>query len=231
MQSLRRPELIYKDVSTSVLDHDEDVDADMVRIQNKDVFKGTIDPSYTEYGLDVHWLYDDISDRIGLIEYESNDRNQYSVLWYYENSYATFFQEPNWKNTYTTIWSHISNNAYADCMENNFESFVDKSLHSSVRIITPEMIINPSTEIYECESCGKRTLSLPSSCSAVKRLPFPCFSSFLFLDDIFAIFEPPSQSRVWSRLGLQQPDAYEQEPVQEQHQAQEPLDQLEETSE
>lgn len=233
MQSLRRPELIYQDVSTSVLDHDEDVDADMVQIEGRNVFKGVIDPSYTTYGIDAHWLYDDISDRVGLIEYESNDRTKYSVLWYYDNPYATFFQEPNWKDTYKTIWSRITNNAYSDCLEDDFESFVDKSLYSSVRIVTPDTLLDPPSEMYECQECRKRTLSLPSSCSAVKKLPLPIFSSFLFLDDSYAIFDPPVNSRVWSRLGLQQPDAYAQVQVrvQPQHQDQESQHQEEQTSE
>ena len=66
MQSTRRKDLVYNNVSTSVLEHDEDFDAEQLRIGDKFVYKGTIDPQYTEHGLDVQWLYDDSSDYIQL---------------------------------------------------------------------------------------------------------------------------------------------------------------------
>jgi hypothetical protein len=198
MQSARRKDLVYNDVSTSVLEHDEDFDAEQLRIGDKFVYKGTIDPRYTEHGLDVQWLYNDSSDRVGLIEYETMDRTVYSVLWYYEDPFGTLLQEPGWTSTGKTVWSLLKNEAYQDCLDDDFKSFIEMSLGSSTRIILPNMLSNIQTHYYECSKCGKRTLSATSSCSSLKKVLFSN-SSILFLDDSYVIYTPPADSVV-SRL-------------------------------
>jgi hypothetical protein len=102
MQSIRRKRLVYSDTGTSVLEHDDDYDSELIYIGNDKVYKGAIDPNYTEFGLDVQWLYNDVSERVGLIEYETLDREVYEVLWYYSNPFATFFQERDWKTSGAT---------------------------------------------------------------------------------------------------------------------------------
>lgn len=194
MQSARRKDLVYNDVSTSVLEHDEDFDAEQLRIGDKFVYKGTIDPRYTEHGLDVQWLYDDSSDRVGLIEYETMDRTVYSVLWYYEDPFGTLLQEPGWTSTGKTVWSLLKNEAYQDCLDDDFKSFIEMSLGSSTRIILPNMLSNIQTHYYECSKCGKRTLSATSSCSSLKKVLFSN-SSILFLDDSYVIYTPPAGRR------------------------------------
>jgi hypothetical protein len=217
MQSARRKDLVYNDVSTSVLEHDEDFDAEQLRIGDKFVYKGTIDPRYTEHGLDVQWLYDDSSDRVGLIEYETMDRTVYSVLWYYEDPFGTLLQEPGWTSTGKTVWSLLKNEAYQDCLDDDFKSFIEMSIGSSARIILPNMLSNIQTHYYECSKCGKRTLSATSSCSSLKKVLFSN-SSILFLDDSYVIYTPPADSVV-SRLlprGDDAQQAQEQELPEEQ---------------
>ena len=212
---------MYQDINRDIVEHDEDIDAELLTMDGKEVYQGSIDPRYTKHNLDVHWLYDDSLKRVGLVEHDSYDRSISETLWIYENPYATYFQEPGWGTSKKTIWSKLSNEAYQDCLNDDFEKLVEMSLTGNTRIILPFMLSNPPKEIYECEACKKRTLSLPSSCQSVKKLEFSGIFS-LFLDDSFVICYPPSNSVVWSTLGLQHDDdqslpAQQQEPEQEPH--------------
>ena len=199
MQSSRRKGLIYTDINPDILDHDDDVDAESFVLRDETVYRGVIDPRYTKYNLDVQWLYNDLSEKIGLIEYETDDRTQFSELRFYGNPYGTFFQEPNWKTKNQTIWTRMQNEAYQDCLETDFSNLLEMSLKGSTRIILPHMLQNTPTTIYECVDCGKRTLSQPASCPAVKKLPF-LSSSIVFLDDLYVIYEPPTDSAIWNLL-------------------------------
>ena len=205
MQSMRRPGLVYP-IEPGIAEHDDDMEADLVEFGGHEVYQGAIDPRFTSHDLDVHWLYDDTTHRMGMVEYETQDRSQFSVLWIYSNPYATFFQEPGWTSKNTTVWSHISNEAYQDCLNDDFAKFADMMLGSKTRVIFPSMLENLPTEYYECAECRARSLSVLHGCTALKKLPFSC-KSFLFLDDTFVIYEPPSDSKIW--ITLRQGDASE----------------------
>ena len=197
MQSIRRKKLVYTDTGTSVLEHDDDYDSELIYIGNDKVYKGAIDPKYTEFGLDVQWLYNDVSERVGLIEYETLDREVYEVLWYYSNPYATFFQERDWKTSNSTVFSKMSNEAYVDCLETEFQNFMDMTLGGSFRIVLPSMLPNIHKYYYECSECEKRTLSATNGCKSLKKIDFSVNSSILFLDDSYVIYTPPATSKIW----------------------------------
>jgi hypothetical protein len=197
MLSQRRKGLIYTDVNPDILDHDDDIDAEGLTLGDETVYRGIIDVRYTKYDLDVQWIYNDLSEKIGLIEYETADRSQFSILKFYSNPYSTFFQEPDWKSTNQTVWTRMSNESYQDCLDTDFKSLVDMSLTGTTRIVLPYMLQTPPSIIYECVDCKQKTLSQPNSCPAVKKLPF-LSSSILFLDDSYVIYEPPSDSAVWN---------------------------------
>lgn len=220
MLSRLRKDLMYKDVTHDIVEHDEDIDAELLTLDGREVYCGAIDPRYTPHNLDVHWLYDDALKRVGLIEYDSHDREISETLWIYDNPYATYFQEPGWITTNRTVWSKLSNEAYQDCLEHDFANLVEMSLYGDTRIILPYMLTTPHTDIYECESCHKRTLSLPSSCPSVKKFSFSGIFS-LFLDDSFVICTPPQNSVVWSTLHLRHDDD-QSLPAQQQEQQQAP---------
>ena len=205
MLSRLRKNLMYENINPDIVEHDEDIDAELFTIDGKEVYRGSIDPRYTNHNLDVHWLYDNGLKRVGLVEYDTYDRSVTETLWIYDNPYATYFQEPGWIYSNKTIWSKLSNEAYQDCLNEDFDTLVEMSLTGNTRIILPYMLSNPQREIYECESCNKRTLSLPSSCSSVKKFEFSGIFS-LFLDDSFVICYPPPDSAVWSKLGLRHDD-------------------------
>jgi len=104
-------------------------------------------------------------------------------------------------------------------LENDFNNIVEMSLNGDTRIILPQMLANPITEFYECSSCQKRTLSAPSSCSAVKKISFNG-KFYVFLDDSFVMYHPPPDSSIWSTLRLQHDGGEQvpQKPEQEQEQ-------------
>ena len=207
MFSILRKGLVYKNISQDIVEHDLDIDVDQWSYDQKDVYRGSIDPEYLSHKLNVYWLYDDDSMRIGLAEHESDDPAVFKALWFYDNIYATLFQEPEWKCTNETLWSKFSNEAYQDLLEDDFKTVSDVCLNSGRLLVTPSMLIE-KPDIFECELCSKKTLTKSKSCSiaSASSLDFSKFS-VLFLDDDFVIYSKSS-------LEVQPPhDACEQEPL------------------
>jgi hypothetical protein len=198
MLSRLRKGLIYTDTDPDVLDHDDDLDAEMYTYEKRQVYRGRYDPRYTKEELDVHWLYDENSKRVGLVEYESADFSVFSILWYYDNPYSTLLQEPEWKSEDKTLWSMLSNEAYQDCLESDFKNVIELSLGSPYRLVFPSTI-GTAYEYYECAKCNKKTLSMEGNCSALKKVT-PSSYSNLFLDDSFIVYTAPADSRMWSIL-------------------------------
>jgi hypothetical protein len=193
---------VYTDITHHVADHDEDADADLVEIDGREFYKGMLDPRYAD--LHVQWLYNDDSRRIGVLE---TDGDKVAACWIYEdNPYATLLQEP-WVVKHETLWSHMSNEAYQDCLETDFKDVLERSLYGTTCIVRPEMLLNFPHDIYECTDCGKRTLSSSSSCATMKKLPFIRSNNVLFVDDSFIVYEPPANSRAWSMMQVPQRDA------------------------
>lgn len=212
MFSLLRKGLIYKDISPDILEHDEDIDADQWVYDNRDVYRGRFDPRYTDQNLNVYWLYDDNLNRVGLAEHEADSPAEYKALWFYDNPFATLYQDELWKSKDKTIWSMMSNEAYQDCLEDDFKTVFDRCLTSKYRLVTPEFLVTPPV-VYECQKCGKKSLQKLKKCSDVVETPY--FSSnLLFIDDSFVIYEKSTSP--------QQPLAsYEQEQQEQQEQGQE----------
>jgi hypothetical protein len=216
MFSALRQGLVYKDISPDVTEHDDDIDADQWNYDGKDVYRGTIDPRYTEHDLNVYWLYDDDLNRIGLAEHDSNNSAIFHILWFYKNPFATLFQTPYWQSKNKTLWSMLSNEAYQECLEDDFKSIFDKCLDSEYVLITPEMVINPP-KLYTCKKCNKKSLSPLKSCKDVIETSY--FSSkekFLFLDESFILYDPPSKhSDQLDHVSYEPEPELEQEPEQE----------------
>jgi hypothetical protein len=207
MFSILRPSLLYTDISPDIAEHDEDHDAAEWAYSDRTVFRGALDVSYKNEGLDVYWLYDDDLNRVGLAEHESDDHSVFKTLWFRDSPFGTLLQE-DWKAG-ESIFTMLSSEAYQDCVDS------DILLKGSHRIITPKYITNGLPEIYEC-SCGK---SFSPMCSAVKKVVEITYP--LFIDDSFIMYQPPPDSKVWSRLGLlhdasvqkQEPPQQEQTPL------------------
>lgn len=189
MYSILRPSLLYTDISPDIAEHDEDHDAAEWAYSDRTVFRGALDASYKNEGLDVYWLYDDDLNRVGLAEHESEDHSRFKTLWFRDSPFGTLLQE-DWKAG-ESIFTLLSSEAYQDAMDS------DILLKGCHRIILPKYITNGLPEIYEC-SCGK---SFSPMCSAVKKAVI--ITNPLFIDDSFVMYQPPPDSTVWSRLGLQ----------------------------
>lgn len=189
MLSTLRKGLVYNDISSDIVEHDLDVDADQWCYDDKDVYRGSFDPRYTTEGLNVYWLYDDNLKRIGLAEHDSEDPEVFKALWIYDNPFATLTQDLSWKSTGKTLWSKLSNEAYQDCLEDDFKTVHDKCLNSGVLLVTPE-ILQKNPKLYECSKCSKKSLVQKNVCSHVSvcDLNFSNFS-ILFIDDDFVLYQ------------------------------------------
>jgi len=208
--------LLYTDISPDIAEHDEDHDASEWSYSDRTVFRGALDSSYKNEGLDIYWLYDDDSNRIGLAEHESDDHSVFKTLWFRDSPFGTLFQE-DWKAG-ESIFALLSPEAYQDCLDS------DILLKGYDRIVLPRYITEGFPVVYEC-TCGK---SFSPMCSAVKKTVE--ITNPLFVDESFIMYQPPADSVVWSRLNLQHGASSEQQEEQPQaHGAplQEPLPQQE----
>ena len=187
MLSSLRKGLVYNNISSDIVEHDLDVDADQWNYDGKDVYRGSVDPEYLAKDLNVFWLYDDNLKRVGLAEHEAKEPEVFKSLWFYDNPFATLYQDPNWKSTGNTLWSKLSNEAYQDYLEGL--NIHDEALNSGLLLVTPKMLIDPP-KIYSCDKCGKKSLMAKDVCpqASVSELDFSQFS-ILFLDDDFVIYE------------------------------------------
>lgn len=185
MFSSLRKGLIYTNISTDIVEHDLDVDADQWSYDGKDVYRGSVDPEYLSKDLNVYWLYDDNLKRVGLAEHEAKEPEVFKALWFHDNPFATLYQDECWKSTGSTLWSKLTNEAYQDYLEGL--SIFDSSLNSGILLMTPRMLME-TPSIYDCEKCGKKSFE-KGSCSQIQTvLDFSKFS-ILFVDDDFVLYE------------------------------------------
>jgi hypothetical protein len=212
MYSILRPELLYTNLSPDVVEHDNDIEVYTWEYDGQEVYRGSIDLQYMKYNLNVYSLYDENLKRVGLVEHDADDLEIHQVLWFYDNPFARFYQNPEWKSAERTLWSMLTSEAYQDCLEDDFKTVVERCLTSKYRLVTPEMLINPPM-LYKCASCGKQSLSPLKNCKSVETHNYFSFKNFLYVDDSFIIYEPPSDHQL--------PDAsYEQAPKEEEQAAQ-----------
>jgi hypothetical protein len=158
----------------------------------------------------VYWLYDDNLNRVGLAEHNADNQAEYKALWFYENPFATLYQDQSWVSKNRTLWSMMSNDAYQDCLEDDFETVFDRCLTSKYRLVTPEFLIKPPT-VYECTKCGKKSLKKLKNCTDVLETSY-FIQNLLFVDDSFVLYEKSTDQ--------QEPASYEQA-LKEQSQEQE----------
>jgi hypothetical protein len=205
-------------VSSGVVEHDIDIDVHQWVYDSKDVYRGAIDPEYISHNINVHWLYDDDSTRIGLAEHETDDLAVFNVLWFHDNPYAMLFQDVSWKPTDKTLWSTMSTDAYHDCLDDDFKTVHELALNSGTLLITPELLMN-KPDLYICKKCNKKSLVKSNSCSTaeVTELDFNQFSK-LFIDEDFVLY---------SKTSLQRDACDPQERVPEQQESPPPLQQQE----
>ena len=187
MLSTLRKGIVYTNISSDIVEHDLDIDADQWSYDGHDVYRGSVDPEYIAHGLSVHWLYDDNLKRVGLAEHEAKEPEVFHALWFHDNPFATFYQDSSWKSTGNTLWSKLSNEAYQDYLEGI--DIREKALNSGTLLVSPDMLMKRPT-LYTCESCGKKSLTEEGNCprALASSLDFSTFS-LLFLDEDYVIYE------------------------------------------
>jgi hypothetical protein len=200
MFSVLRPSLIYKNLDSEILEHDQDLDADEWSYNGRDVFRGAIDPAYISYGLNVYWLYDNNLMRVGLAEHECESPEVFKVLWISDNPFETLLQEEGWTKTGKTIWSKMSNQAYQDCLEDEFQTVATRALQGNTVLVNPSTL-HETLCIYQCTRCNKKSFIPDDSCDQVKMVVNTTLFSFVFLDEFFIVYDPPEISRWKLRLG------------------------------
>lgn len=187
MLSRLRKGLLYP-VSQDITEHDLNTDVETWTYDDREVFRGNIDPEYLSQGLNVYWLYDDFNIRVGLAEHEQKDENQFAALWFKENPFATLFQQDGWTSTGETLWSKMTPQAYEDCLSKNIETPADLIQHfpaMKASIITPSLL---DMKRSYCRSCFR------SECKN-NSIVHDGSSSLFFIDDDFVIYELLKPSR------------------------------------
>ena len=198
--------MVYTDISPDVVEHDANNDGELWSYDEREVYRGSMDPHYFEHGLNVYWLYDDNLKRVGLAEHDSETHEVHKALWFNENPFITLYQDPRWKSKNSTLWSMLSNEAYQDCLEDNFTTIHDKALNSGKCLVTPEMLASKNY-IY---TCSHGTHSKNPHCDASKKYLDYSLFLMLYVDESFVLYEPPSDFTL-----PQQPDASELEPLEQ----------------
>ena len=212
MQSKLRKGFVYTDLSRDVSEQDDDTEAEQWDQDGKLVYRGNLDLSQKEQGLDVYSLQDDNLERIGLAEHETEDSSVFHALWFYDNPYATFYQNPAWKSSGKTIWGLMTPEAQQDSIDS------DLKLLLWGQVMFPEWLV-AMPDIYECAECGKRSFS-PNDCATVKKTFQSSPNTLYFLDDSFVIFtQPPCDA---SALPEPEPLQESQPPAEEPHLQPEP---------
>lgn len=191
-------------VSSDITEHDMDIVSDLWTMAGRQVFRGARDPTYTH--ANVYWLYDpEDLDRIGVSEHKLDQLGEVSLLWYKPTPFGTLLQEDGWIER-DSIWSRLSEHTYEQFLTEgwtNPTAFLERCLRGSVRVITPEMVVQRPT-VYTCERCNQISLK-PFPCGTASPLTFPEKEKVWFIDDRMVLFTPPRGSSIWSILDVTLP--------------------------
>jgi hypothetical protein len=214
------PAVVYTDVSSDITENDIDVMSDLWNIDDRNVYRGSRDPSYTH--ANVYWLYDEDLQRVGCCEHNKRDHADFRVLWFRESEFGTLFQEDGW-TLQGDIWSVLPSHVFEHLLNleyTTYDTLAEYCLKGDVRIVTLRTLLHPPS-MFVCNACGKKTMrENPPCASRCVPLDFPNKAKIVFVDDDMIVHVPPRNSVVWLRLGLPLDDDSLQVPVVEQ-QAQE----------
>jgi hypothetical protein len=194
MFSLRNPGKVYP-VSKDVTENDLDADVEEYNYDGRLVFRGNLDTDNSTPEVEVYWLYDENSIRVGLAEHANGE---HTALWFKDNEFSTLLQE-DWEPQDRTLWSLMTLEAYEDCMKNGWNTIEKVSERTRLTIVTPSMIIDGVPELKKCTKCmGNRQKGcFLSSCKS----DFDVYST-MFVDNDGVLFTPPSDSSVYATLRL-----------------------------
>lgn len=194
---------LYTDVSSDITENDLNVVSDLWTIEDRDVYRGSRDPRYTH--ANVYWLYDEDFQRVGCSEHDVKDHAIFHILWFYESEFGTLLQEEGWK-VEEDIWSKLPRHVFERFLNEGWTTpkvFLEHCLSSSLRIVTPAMVVEKPI-VYSCVECKKKSLHTICPSNQVNPMDYPEKSKIFFVDDDLVIHVPPSHSRVFDFMLPQQ---------------------------
>lgn len=191
MFSVRNPGKVYP-VSEDIVETDMDTDVDEYNYDGKLVYRGNLDTAHSTPDVQVYWLYDDNSKRVGLAEHSNGE---HTALWFRDNEFSTLLQE-DWTPHNKTLWSLMSQFAYEDCMKHGWTTVKQIGERTKLTIVTPDDLVAGVTPIKLCTRC---ILSNHAGCliqeKEYKNDPYQT----LFVDEDGVIFVPPSDSKLFNK--------------------------------
>jgi hypothetical protein len=214
MYSILKPNILYTDLSRDIIELDEDHEASEWVYSDKPsekFFRGALDTQYQD--LHIFSLYNNDSERVGIVEHLADNRAEFKTLWFSENPWNTLFQEEWIKGP--TLYSFLSPEAYQDSTDMNL------LLKGHERLVLPQYIYEGIPSVYECK-CSL-SFSKTRNCQTKKKVLREPF----FIDDSFITYSAPKDSKVWSKLDLQLHASSVEEEVQSHQQDQVEIQQVE----
>lgn len=205
MQSVLDPSVLYTDLSRDVVEHDVDVVSDLWTMDDRDVYRGSRDTSYSH--ANVYWLYTEDLERTGLVEHSLSDHADFRILWFNENPFAMLLQE-EW-TTEDSLWSMLPRTTVETFLANDWTTparILNACLYGPTRILSVRDVLNPPA-MYSCSVCGKKSLDTFQCGDVRSQVDFPSKTKIVFIDDELYVCRPPPGSRVWDLLGFRSPKA------------------------
>lgn len=156
------------------------------------VFRGNLDPTHSTESVQVYWLYDSNSKRVGVAEHTGDE---HTALWFKDNVFSTLLQE-DWETHDKTVWSLMSQAAYEDCVRYGWTTIDKLAEHTSLTLVTPSAIVNGIRSTQRCVKClGPRQERCTVKHTNGKIDPYKT----LFVDDDGVLYVPPSDSKVFEK--------------------------------
>ena len=190
MLSLRR-NIVYP-AETDITDFDLDTDVEEYNYDGRLVFRGNLDPQYSDDTFQVYWLYDDSNKRVGLAEHQGE--KDHICYWIRDNEFSTLLQE-DWVSRDKTLWHIMSATAFEDCIRNGWTTVDSLRNRTSLTILRPKDILDYHDPEAVCIRCGSGG---HSGCQMEKHQAHYDVFFTLFVDDDGIIYAPPSDTRVYA---------------------------------
>lgn len=190
MLSIKLPGKVYP-VSDTIVETDTGAEIEEYNYDGRLVFRGNLDPDHSTEPVQVYWLYDDASRRVGVAEHSSD--TDFAVLWYRDNAFSTLLQE-EWVAQDKTIWSLMSQPAYEDCMRYGWTTIDALRTRTSMTLVTPNDLVHTRPAVHACQVC--RESPGPSCTARESRQELNPYTT-VFVDEDGVLYAPPSDSKVF----------------------------------
>lgn len=179
-------------VNEDVTEFDLNTDVEEYNYNGRNVYRGNLDPEFSDQDIQVYWLYDD-NKRVGLVEHT---KEKHDCYWFRDNAFSSLLQE-DWTEQERSIWSYLSEAAYDDFQKNNW-TINDLKTKTQLAILTPQDIIeyqDPPVSCIRCNSNQKHKNCIYEK----KNISLDIFTT-LFVDSDGILYIPPSDTQIYATL-------------------------------